>query len=187
MNETPCVKQVRSPALWFRGDLVQLMAETCRGLYWPAIAKRHPTCLTVCDPINCSLPGSSVHGDSPGKNTKVGCRALLQGVFPTQGLNPGILHCRRILDYLGHQRSPRVLKWVAYPFSRGSAWPGIELGCPELQEDSLPTKLWGKPTDTGGQPEIQQKLRIFGLLPNSWFCFCIFLHFASIYRQKYSV
>ena len=44
-------------------------------------------CLTLCDPMDCSPQGSSVHGDSPGKNTGVGCHALLQGIFPTQGLN----------------------------------------------------------------------------------------------------
>ena len=49
---------------------------------------------TVCDPMYCSLPGSSVCGDSPGKNTGVGGHALLQGIFPTQGWNPGVLHCR---------------------------------------------------------------------------------------------
>jgi len=43
--------------------------------------------------MDCSPPGSSVHGDSPGKNTGVGCHALLQGIFPTQGWNPGLLHC----------------------------------------------------------------------------------------------
>ena len=42
-------------------------------------------CLTLCDPIDCSPPGSSVHRDSPGKNTGVGSRSLLQGIFPTQG------------------------------------------------------------------------------------------------------
>ena len=47
------------------------------------------SCLTLCDPMDCSPPGSSAHGDSPGKNTGVGCHALLQGVFPTQGSNPG--------------------------------------------------------------------------------------------------
>ena len=41
-------------------------------------------CLTLCDPMDCSLPGSSVHGDSPDKNTGVGCHVLLQGIFPTQ-------------------------------------------------------------------------------------------------------
>ena len=53
-----------------------------------------------------SLPGSSVHGDSPGKNTGVGCHALLQGIVPTQGSNPGLPHCRRILHHLSHQGSP---------------------------------------------------------------------------------
>ena len=41
--------------------------------------------------MNCSPPGPSVHGDSPGKNTGVGCQALLQGIFPTQGSNPRLL------------------------------------------------------------------------------------------------
>ena len=48
--------------------------------------------------MDYSPPGSSVHGDSPGKNTGVGCYALLQGIFPSQGLNPGLLHCRQILS-----------------------------------------------------------------------------------------
>ena len=43
------------------------------------------SCPTLCDPMDCSPPGSSVHRDSPGKNTAVGCHALLQGIFPTQG------------------------------------------------------------------------------------------------------
>ena len=52
-----------------------------------------------------TLPVSSVHGDSPGKNIGVSCRALLQGIFPTQGLNPGLLNCRQILYHLTHQGS----------------------------------------------------------------------------------
>ena len=51
-------------------------------------------CLTLCNPMDCSPPGSSVHGDSSSKNTRVGCHALLQGIFPTQGLNWGLLYCR---------------------------------------------------------------------------------------------
>ena len=50
------------------------------------------SCLTLCDPMDCSLPGSSVHGDSPGKNTGVGCHALLQGTPLTQGSNPSLLY-----------------------------------------------------------------------------------------------
>ena len=69
-----------------------------------------PLCLTVCDPMNCSLPGSSVHGDSQGKNTEVGCHVLLQGTFPTQGSNPGLPHCRQILYHLSHQgRIPIII------------------------------------------------------------------------------
>ena len=63
-------------------------------------------CLTIWDPMACSPPGSSVHGDSPGKNTGVGCHALLQGIFPMQGLNPGLLNCRQILYQLSYQGSP---------------------------------------------------------------------------------
>ena len=62
-------------------------------------------CLTLCNPMNCSCPGSSAHGDSPGKNIGVGCHALLQGVFSTQESNLGLLHHRRILYCLSHQES----------------------------------------------------------------------------------
>ena len=47
-------------------------------------------CSTLCDRMDCSQPDSSVHGDSPGKNTGVGCHARLQGIFPIQGLNPAL-------------------------------------------------------------------------------------------------
>ena len=66
--------------------------------------------LTLCHSIHCCLPGSSVHGDSPGKNTRVGCHALHQGIFPTQGSNPGLLHCRRILYRVSYQGSPLFQK-----------------------------------------------------------------------------
>ena len=81
------------------------------------------SCLTLCDPMDRSPPGSSVHGDSPGKNTGLGCHACLQGIFPIQGLNRGLLHSRWILYHLSRQRSPRILEWVTYPFSRGSSQP----------------------------------------------------------------
>ena len=96
--------------------------------------------------MDCSLPGISVHGDFPGKNTRLGCHDLLEGIFPTQGLNPGLLHCRGIVYHLSHQGSPSILEWVAYPFSRGEIpHSGIEPGSPALQVDSLPAKLPGKP------------------------------------------
>ena len=101
--------------------------------------------LTLCDSMDCSPPGSSVHGDSPGNNTEVGCHALLQGIFPIQGLKPGLPHCRRILYHLSHQGSPIIPEWVAYPFSRAISDTGIKPGSPELQVDSLPAELPGKP------------------------------------------
>ena len=61
------------------------------------------SCLTLSDPMNYSLPGFSVYGDSPGKNIEVGCHSLLQGSFPTQGSNPGLWHCRKIIYHLSHQ------------------------------------------------------------------------------------
>ena len=53
---------------------------------WPAL----------CNPMDCSPPGSSCPWDSPGKNTGVGCHALLQGIFLTQGSNPRLLYCKQI-------------------------------------------------------------------------------------------
>ena len=112
------------------------------------------SCPTLCNSMDCSPPGSSVHGNSPGKNTGVGCHALLQGIFPTQGIKPrspalqkadslpseppgkpkntgvsslsllqgtfltqelnqGLLHCRRILYQLSHQKSPKRILLIS--------------------------------------------------------------------------
>ena len=64
------------------------------------------SCPTLCDPMDPSR--LLCPWDSPGKNTGVGCHFLLQGIFPTQGLNPGLLHFRQILYHLSHQESPRL-------------------------------------------------------------------------------
>ena len=64
------------------------------------------SCPTLCNPMDCSLPGSSVHGILRGKNTGVDCHVPLQGIFPTQISNLGLLHCRQILYCLSHQGSP---------------------------------------------------------------------------------
>ena len=61
--------------------------------------------LTICDPMDYSPPGSCPW-DSPDKNTQVHCHFLLQGIFPTQGLNPGLLCCWQILYHLRYQGSP---------------------------------------------------------------------------------
>ena len=72
------------------------------------------SCPILCDPMDCSLPSSSVHGIFPGKNTEVGCHFLLQGDFLNQGSKPGLLYCgslllcRQIMYSLSHQGSPIV-------------------------------------------------------------------------------
>ena len=85
-------------------------------------------CVCVCESHSVMSNSLRPHGlytpwTSPGQNTGVGSLSLFQGIFPTQGLNPDLPHCRQILYQLSHQRSPRILEWVAYPFSRGSSWP----------------------------------------------------------------
>ena len=73
---------------------------------------------------SCSVMPSSLwsHGlhsqwNSLGQNTGVGSLSLLQGIFPTQGSNPGLPHCRQIVYQLSHKGSSRILEWVVYPFS----------------------------------------------------------------------
>ena len=62
------------------------------------------------------------------QNTGVGSRSLLQGIFPTQGSNPGPPQCRQILCQLSHRGSLRMLEWLAYPFSSGSSLPRNRTG-----------------------------------------------------------
>ena len=72
-----------------------------------------------------SLQGHRLYSpwNSPGQKTAVGSHSLLQQIFPTQGLNPGLPHWKQILYQLSHQGSPRILGWLAYPFSSGSSPP----------------------------------------------------------------
>ena len=79
------------------------------------------SCLVVSD----SLRPHGLYNpwNSPGQNTGVGGLSLLQGIIPTQGLNPSLPHCRQILYQLSHKGSRSILAWVTYPFSSGSSWP----------------------------------------------------------------
>ena len=88
----------RSQNAWL--FLCLLLPDTC------VCAQLLQLCLTLCDPMHCSSPASSCPEDSPGKNTGVGCHALLQGIFPKQGLNPCLLYCRPILYFLTHLGNP---------------------------------------------------------------------------------
>ena len=100
-------------------------------------------CPTLCNPMDCSPLGSFVHGDSPHKNTGVSCHALLHEIFPTQGSNPGLLIVGRLLsEPPGKPKNTRV---VAYPSPGHLPYPGIKTGLIEVQADTLPAELPGKP------------------------------------------
>ena len=73
------------------------------------------SCPTLCNPLDCNPPGCSVHGDSPGKTTGVGCHTLLQGIFLTQGTNPVLPNCRQILYQLSHQAQFLLFFCYNYP------------------------------------------------------------------------
>ena len=103
----------------------------------------NPSCSVVSDSLRSH--GLYSPWNSPGHNTGVGSLSLLQGIFPNQGLNPGLLHCRRILYQLSHKRSPRILEWVAYPFSKGSFQLKNQTGFSCIACRFLPAELPGKP------------------------------------------
>ena len=79
----------------------------------------------VTEPRSPALQADSLLAEPQGKpkNIGVGSLSLLQGIFPTQESNPGLPHCRLILYQLSHKGRPRILEWVAYPFSKGSSRP----------------------------------------------------------------
>ena len=88
----------------------------CWSLYWKKEKESEVTqpCLTLCNPMDCSLPGSSIYEIFPGKSSGVGCHFLLQGIFPTQGSNLGLLHYRQTLYCLSHLYWKIKLKIMKY-------------------------------------------------------------------------
>ena len=130
------IKKSRFPLqiYWFIISVVirvsKICIETCAVLCLVA-----QLCLTLYEPIDCCLPGSSVHEDSPNKNTGVGCHGLFQGIFPIQGLNPSLPHCRQILYWLSHQAQP-ISSPGDLPYS------GTELGSASVVSDSVQPQRW---------------------------------------------
>ena len=106
--------------------MCDISSPTKGGTQVPCIGSESESRSVVSD----SLRPRGLHSlwNPPGQNTGVGSLSLLQGIFLTQGLNPCLPHCRRILHQLSHKGSPRVLEWVAYPFSRGSSRPRNRTG-----------------------------------------------------------
>jgi len=118
-----------------------------------------------------SLPPHGLYSpwNSPGQNTGAGSLSLLQGIFPTQGLNSGLLHCRWILYQLSHEGSPSILEWVPYPFSSGSSLPRnrTRVSC---IADSLPTELSEK---SKRMYRKKKKTYVFIILNPPFYCFII--------------
>ena len=92
----------------------------CHLPHWWVLHLVTQSCLTLRNPMDYSPPGSPVHGHCPDKNTAVGCHALLQEIFPTQGSNPGRPHGRQTLYHLSHQGSPSSIV-PSSNFSKGSS------------------------------------------------------------------
>ena len=118
----------------------------------PSLSTWNCHCQLVYESESRSVMSDSLqpHGlysswNSSGQKTGVASPSLLQGIFPTQGSNSGLPHCRHILYQLSHKGGPRILDWVAYPFSSRSSQPGNWIGVSCMAGNSLPTELSGKP------------------------------------------
>ena len=85
----------------------QLSPNYCTSFKWLCLASSQSHSVV---PDSLQSPRLFCQWNSPGKNTGVGCHSLLQGIFLTQGSNPGLWHCRQILCHLGYQGSPQIWK-----------------------------------------------------------------------------
>ena len=120
------------------------------------------SCLTLCEPVD-SAYGLLCPWDSPGKNAGIGCHSLLQGIFPTQGSNPGLLHGRQILYRLSYQRSPKKavkVKLLSHVRPLATPWTGayqasLSMGFPRQEYwDGLPFPSPRDLPDPGIEPGV---------------------------------
>ena len=111
-----------SSYLEVRGQTWNIFLISC---IFPITLKRKVKWTSSFSLVSNSLQPQGLYSpwNSLGQNTGAGILSLFQGIFPTQGSNTGLLHCRQILYRLSHQGNPRILEWVTYPFSR-SPQPG---------------------------------------------------------------
>ena len=127
-------------------------------------------------PMDCSPLGSSVHGDSPGKNIGMGCYSLLQGIFATQGSNLGLPHCRQILYHLSQQGSPSGI--VAIRLSKPLNVDGL---CVERKQECWVLQSLGYSQAGAMQTRwkegswvVLESIQVWSFL-RSWHCVCWFL------------
>ena len=98
---TPAIMSGTAVPLWLQGGAMKASLGG-RVQYRCAVCLVTQSCLPLCDPVDCSLPGSPVHEESPCKNPGMGCHALLQSIFPTQGSNPGLFLMEHNLLLFSH-------------------------------------------------------------------------------------
>ena len=82
------------------------LVNTLLGIYLESESEVAQSRPTLCDPVDCSPSGSSVYGILQARILEWVAISFSKGIFPTQGLNPGLLHFRQMLYYLSHQGSP---------------------------------------------------------------------------------
>ena len=117
---------------------VNTWAHVCACVHVPYAIEAKAHFLVLCV-LSCSVESSTLqpHGlqparllcpwDCPGKDTGVGCHFLLQGIFPTQGLNLGLLNCRWILYHLSLRGSPSFTLKALYFASQDRNYTGVRL------------------------------------------------------------
>ena len=122
----PTVFSMREPKLWNLSSLNVSVVRACWDvpvvscpLIWKWKWKwKLLSCVWLLQPHGLHSPWNS-----PGQNMRVGSYSLLQGIFPSQGLNSGFLHSSQIPYQLSHQASTQIPEWVVYPFSSRSFQP----------------------------------------------------------------
>ena len=141
VSRTPNIKWWLISIWWTQN--AQWIQRRCRTFYMDklgmlccAMLRCSVVSYSFCNPMSCSPPGTSVHGDSPGKNIGVSCHTLLQGIFLTQGSNSGLLHCTQILYQLSYQGSQRNKQLT----------PGHDSGC-VLSYPASPSLVSSLPAD----------------------------------------
>ena len=117
--ESPLLWKINRNAFQRGGISRQKPGGVCvQGSVEPQVkVKVAQSCLILCNPMGYSP------WNSPGQNTGVSSLSFLQGIFPTQGSNPGLPNCRWILNQLSHKGRSRILEQVAHPLSSGSSQP----------------------------------------------------------------
>ena len=127
------------------------------GHLMPCVFCQAQSCLTLCNPMDCNPPGSSGPGGSPGKNTGMCCHIPLQRIFPTQGLNSGLSHCRLILYHLSHHLMQKVSS-LEKTLVLGKIWRQEEKGSTEEEMVGWHHRLNGHEFEQAPQEDGQGSL-----------------------------